>query len=123
MKDNESLIENDHHWRQKFLFTWRKTPYITVNSPVDFYNILMATKPEQRNYYEIIRNGWQKLHFDIDVKTQDMNDPTLKYAEMTKDYLIKGIIEYFSANVKDPLSIPNDIMVFTSHGSIDIPTI
>lgn len=115
-RPNESLIENDHQWRQKFIFTWKKTPFIAVNNPIDFYNIFNETKPDQRNYYEIIREGWQKLHFDLDLKHKNMDTPTLKYAELTKDYLIKSIVEYFSTNVKELFSIQNDIMLFTSHG-------
>lgn len=115
-RPNESLIENDHQWRQKFIFTWRKYLFIAVNFFVDFYKIFLETSPEQRNYYEIIREGWQKLHFDLDLKHEDMEIPTLEYAELTKNYLIKGIVEYFSANVKQALSIEHDIMVFSSHG-------
>ena len=61
------------------------------------------------------RKGSKKLHFNLDLKYKNMKTPTLKYAELIKDYLIKDIIDYFAANIKETLFIQYDIMVFTLH--------
>jgi hypothetical protein len=118
-KPGISLEDNVPELYRKFIFTLKKRKYIAVDSHADFYRILLNTPMKERNYYEIIRNGRQKLHFDIDMKRKEIPDPkffTLEYAESVKDNLIKGIHEFFSSYVKEPLFINNDVIVFTSHG-------
>ena len=117
-KPNTSMIELDPHWNQKFVFTWRKFQYYNVSTVGEFYILLNQMNPTQRNFYESIKEGWQKLHFDIDMKSSNMSIPTLDYAELVKNYVIRAIVEYFKENVQEPLLIANDIMVFPTRGSV-----
>jgi hypothetical protein len=113
-----SLQENVTDYNIKFIFTWRKKSFYAVESYIDFYHIFINTPPENRNFYEIIQQGPQKLHFDIDMKKSkvDHSKFTLDFADSIKDNFIKGIVKYFSTNVEIPLIIANDIVLFTSHG-------
>lgn len=112
---NTSMSEMDHNWKNKFIFTYCKFEYYNVASPVEFYEILINTEDKRRNYYESIKERWQKLHFDLDMHAEDMNQATLEYAELVKNYVVRAIKEYFDENVTDqPLIIENDILVFNT---------
>lgn len=116
-KAGASLQENVHDWPSKFLFTWRRKNFCAVDNHVDFYRLWSQTPLEERNFYEIIREGRQKLHFDIDVKVPG----AFTFAEAVKDHVIKGIEGYFASNVQQPFSIENDIILFTSHQQEESP--
>lgn len=86
-----------------------KKLFTVFSNPLILYDYQKSLILNQRNMYEIIPgNKYQKIHFDIDVKKEDLTnfDETEFF-----DSIIEGIIKY----IKIDIDLSKDIMIFTSH--------
>lgn len=88
-----------------------KKLFTVFSNPLILYDYQKSLPLNDRNMYEIIPgNKYQKIHFDIDVKKEDLNN--FNEVEFF-DSIIEGIIKY----IKVDLDLSKDIMIFTSHSS------
>ena len=72
--------------------------------------------PNDRHFYEVIQEGKQKLHFDVDIEEEKCRSFfSLNFAEDVKNYLIKEILNFLVAH-QIPISINQDVLLFSSHG-------
>jgi hypothetical protein len=114
-KPGKSLQENVPDYPNKVIFSRERKHFLAVDTLADLFMYIFSKPDHERNFYEVIQEGWQKLHFDIDIKSKPGID--YSFAESVKDHLVKGICSFFLANVEQPFFLKNDLILFTSHGS------
>lgn len=88
--------------------------YSVFDSYLDYYHYYSLFDPSDRNFFEIILDGPQKPHFDIDIKTNEVNDIDF-ISTLVKDSVIKGSIEVLAENLIS-VDIEKDILIYSSHG-------
>ena len=90
--------------------------YCAFDSLHEFFHKWKKVPAFDNHFYEIIPEGKQKLHFDIDIDQENFQSVfSLDFAENAKNLLIREIINFLSShNVS--FILQNDLLLFSSHG-------
>ena len=122
-KPQDTLSHMIVRYTKKYNATDATNLYAYFDSYIDFFDY--QKKIQDCSFYEII-NGYQKPHFDIDMKMSDTDkmdhyfyntQPTIDHLLVMGHTLISTIIKS-CITLLEPyvLDLQNDILLFTSHG-------
>lgn len=82
-----------------------------INGPIDLLSYILETNENERVFYEIIHDTYQKPHFDIDIKTEDGID----HNQVLKQLLMAIELEFKNKKINN-FSTDKNIVIFNSHG-------
>jgi hypothetical protein len=110
-----SLQENVVDWQSKFLVNWSESKFMAMHDAYEFYTHMLNYEKPTWNFYEVVREGFQKLHFHINIKPENTSTFKLEYAEIVRNQLIFYIAKWFRENISEPLLIDRDIIIYSRH--------
>lgn len=89
--------------------------YTFFNTYADFWTWQDQFKPCNRNFFEVIRSGKQKPHFDIDITLNEKGVTDFSFTDELLQKVLDAIEKVFS-DKKILYEHKNHLLVFSSHG-------